>query len=151
SQTWKGVLVYDETQQDKPRLILAKEGVVRKQNEKGELELELRNGSWHEVDPTAPKDYTYVYFFQNIFPISTPLRFTSGEIPKGDREQTIPELKRSISDNKKKHLPWAYLAVELQKKYAIPFACIVFSCLAVTLGVNSKKGGRSSAYAVSIG
>ena len=60
-------------------------------------------------------------------------------------------MKKSIAHNKERRLPTAYLEVEIHKKYAIPFACIVFGFLAIALGVSSRRGGRSSAYAISIG
>ncbi len=147
---WKGIFIYDESTPEKPRLILAREGTVQTRKDKNELELELRNGSWHEVNPRKPQDYTSVYFLQNIFPIPIPGQFTD-DLPKSDRDQTVGELKKSIAHNKERRLPTAYLEVEVHKKYAIPFACIVFGFLAIALGVSSRRGGRSSAYAISIG
>lgn len=150
-QTWKGVFIFDESEPEKPKLILAKQGTVQTQKDKNELQLELRDGSWHEVNPTKPQDYTSVYFLQNVFPLPIPGKIAGGDIPKGDRDQTVSELRKSIEENRSKKLPTNYLEVEIYKKYAIPFACIVFAVLATALGVSSKKGGRSSAYAVSIG
>ncbi|HSP06065.1 MAG TPA: LPS export ABC transporter permease LptG [Acidobacteriota bacterium] len=150
-QNWKGVFIFDESEPEKPKLILAREGTVKTQPDQNALQLQLKEGSWHEVDPTKPEDYTSVYFLQNVFPLPIPGKITGGDIPKGDRDQTISELRRSIQENQSKNLPTNYLEVEIYKKYAIPFACVVFAVLATALGVSSKKGGRSSAYAVSIG
>jgi LPS export ABC transporter permease LptG/LPS export ABC transporter permease LptF len=148
--TWKGVMIYDESQPDKARMILAQEGVVHQKGDRGAMELELKNGSWHEVDPGRPEDYSFAYFLQNVFQLSNPQNF-SADIPKGDREQTIPELKAKIKEYRNEGLPTRFLEVEVHKKYSIPFACMIFSFLAVSLGVSSKKGTRSSAYAISIG
>jgi LPS export ABC transporter permease LptF/LPS export ABC transporter permease LptG len=151
ADTWNGVFVYDESKPTKPRIVLAKEGRVR---EKGanELELELKYGSWHEVNPRQPQDYTSVNFLQNTFPLPMPGQLSTGQdIPKNERDQTIPELKKAIVEQKEKKLPYRSMEVEIQKKYAIPFVCIVFAFLATSLGVSARKGGRSSAYAVSIG
>ena len=153
-QTWKGVFIYDESQPNKARVVLAREGEVQKKSASeqaaADLEIRLEEGSWHEVDPLLPQDYTYVYFNENVLPLPRPGKFTM-EIPKNDREQTVQELKARVADYKKKKFPTNFLEVEIHKKYAIPFACIVFAFLAVTLGVTSKKGSRSSAYAISIG
>src|SRR4030095_8012539 len=149
--TWRGVFIYDESQPDKARLILAKQGLGQKKKaDREDLEVQLESGSWHEVDPLVPQDYTFVDFNENIIPLPTPGQFNM-EIPKNDREQTIPELKARILDYKLRKIPTNELEVEIHKKYSIPFACIVFAFLAITLGVTSKKGSRSSAYAVSIG
>lgn len=148
---WKGVFIYDERQPDKPRLLLAKEGHVLKKNDQGEIELELKEGSWHEVDPRNPQDYTYANFLLNILPLPTPPQFSTSKLPKGEREQTVAELRDTMKDYHSKKIPIHSLEVEIQKKYAIPFACVVFSFLALTMGFTSKKGSRSSAYAISIG
>lgn len=152
-QLWKGVFIYDESQPNKARLVLARHGEVQtKQSEESveDLEIKLEQGSWHEVDPQLPQDYTFVFFSENVLPLPRPGKFTM-DIPKNDREQTVSELKARVVEYKKKKFPTSFLEVEIHKKYAIPFACIVFAFLAVTLGVNSKKGSRSSAYAISIG
>ncbi len=148
---WKGVLIFDDSQPDKTRLLLAEEGVVQEKGERNQLELNLKEGSWHEVNPVHPQDYSFGFFLQNIFPLSTPLKWTQGEIQKGDREQTISELRERIKEYKGKKLPWRFLEVEIHKKYAIPFACFVFSFLAITLGFSARRGSRSTAYATSIG
>ena len=149
--TWRGVFIYDESQPDKARLILAKQGVVsKKEQDKEDLQIQLETGSWHEVNPQVPQDYTFVDFNENTIPLPTPGQFNM-DIPKNDREQTIPELKARIKEYAAKKFPTAELKVELYKKYSIPFACVVFAFLAIVLGFSSKKGSRSSAYAVSIG
>jgi lipopolysaccharide export system permease protein len=40
--------------------------------------------------------------------------------------------------------------VELHKRYAIPFACIVFGLLGVPLGVQPRRSGRSFGFVFSI-
>ncbi|HEY4491479.1 MAG TPA: LptF/LptG family permease, partial [Acidobacteriota bacterium] len=129
---WKGIFIFDESLPDRGRIVLSRYGTVH-DNEGKELELELQNGSWHEVDPQKPEDYSFANFFQNSFPLPTPMQFTSGEIPKSDRDQTVAELKQNIREYKKKGLPTRFLEVEIHKKYSIPFACVVFAFLALTL------------------
>ncbi|MGZ7042199.1 MAG: LptF/LptG family permease, partial [Thermoanaerobaculia bacterium] len=41
--------------------------------------------------------------------------------------------------------------VEIHKKFAIPFACIVFGILGLPLGITNRRGGRSSGFSLSIG
>jgi LPS export ABC transporter permease LptG/LPS export ABC transporter permease LptF len=40
--------------------------------------------------------------------------------------------------------------VEIQKKYALPFACWIFVFLGLPLGSSTKKGGRTSGFTLSI-
>lgn len=41
--------------------------------------------------------------------------------------------------------------VEIQKKYSIPFACIVFMLVGAPLGIISKKGGLAVSMSISLG
>ncbi len=52
----------------------------------------------------------------------------------------IASLQRSISRYK----------VEIQKKYSIPFACIVFVLLGIPLGLSTRKGSAGIALGVSL-
>ena len=97
-QNWRGVFIYDEAQPDKARVVLAKEGLVEQKEMDAEgLELKLEDGSWHEVNPQIPQDYTFVYFSENVLPLPTKGHF-QGELPKNDRELTVPELKMMVQD-----------------------------------------------------
>jgi LPS export ABC transporter permease LptG/LPS export ABC transporter permease LptF len=150
-QIWNGVFIFDESQGEKTRIVLAKNGIVQSwQQQVEELEIRLEEGSWHEVDPQVPQNYTFVYFNENVLPLPQRGNFNL-TLPKNERELTVGELKAKVGEYKQKRLPTSFLEVEIHKKYAIPFACIIFAFLAVTLGVSSKKGSRSSAYAISIG
>ncbi len=40
--------------------------------------------------------------------------------------------------------------VELHKRYAIPFACIVFGLIGVPLGIQPRRSGRSYGFILSI-
>jgi LPS export ABC transporter permease LptG/LPS export ABC transporter permease LptF len=41
--------------------------------------------------------------------------------------------------------------VEIHKKYALPFVCLVFVLIGIPLGTTTKKGGRTSGFTVSLG
>ncbi len=43
------------------------------------------------------------------------------------------------------------LDVEVQKKFAIPFACIIFALIGVPLGIRGTRTGRSAGFAISVG
>ena len=41
--------------------------------------------------------------------------------------------------------------MEIHKKFSIPFACLVFGLFALPLGINNRRGGKASGFALSIG
>jgi LPS export ABC transporter permease LptG len=57
--------------------------------------------------------------------------------------------KSSIDFRQNKRKLTKYL-VEAHKKFALPFACIIFAFLGISLGVSTKKGGRTSGFTLSI-
>ncbi|MBD3225916.1 MAG: LptF/LptG family permease [Caldithrix sp.] len=57
--------------------------------------------------------------------------------------------KHSIIDNHQASIN--KYAVEIHKKFSIPFACIVFVLIGAPLGVMSRKGGMGAAISLSIG
>ena len=42
------------------------------------------------------------------------------------------------------------LEVEIQKKYSIPFACIVFILIGAPLGIMARKGGMAIGFSLSV-
>ena len=50
----------------------------------------------------------------------------------------------------KKGLPTFAAKVELSKKFAIPFTCLLFGLLGPPLGIFSSRGGKSGSFATSV-
>jgi lipopolysaccharide export system permease protein len=40
--------------------------------------------------------------------------------------------------------------VEIHKKFALPFVCLIFVLVAIPLGISTKKGGRTSGFTISL-
>lgn len=45
---------------------------------------------------------------------------------------------------------YEHFYVEMHKKFAIPFSCIIFGLLGLPLGISTRKAGRSFGYLVSV-
>lgn len=48
------------------------------------------------------------------------------------------------------HDEWVEAAIELHKRFAIPFACVLLGVVGIPLGVSSRKGGKSSAFVLTV-
>ena len=46
---------------------------------------------------------------------------------------------------------WRSHWVEIHKKFALPFICLVFVLVGIPLGTTTKKGGRTSGFTISLG
>jgi LPS export ABC transporter permease LptG len=65
----------------------------------------------------------------------------------GNDEVTINRIK---IDSFRFRRDYERFVVEIHKKYAIPFSCIIFGLLGLPLGISARKAGRSFGYLVSI-
>src|SRR5204863_205066 len=56
------------------------------------------------------------------------------------RQRAAPDLREN----------YALAHVEIHKKFAIPFACVVFGVLGLPLGITNRGGGESSGFSMSV-
>ena len=89
----------------------------------------------------------------NLYKIQNNTTLTKAQIIK--KEKRIKNLERQI--NNEFNLIKSYkksknkYAVEIHKKFSIPFACVLFVLLGAPLGVMSKKGGFAVSTSLSFG
>jgi lipopolysaccharide export system permease protein len=152
----KGVMIHDyrgesERPPREPMTIFATEGVLLTGDADEDVVFRLKNGSIHSLSPDLER-YEHINFESHDLRL-TMLQGMSGDpkLPKGLREMTIPELRDKEAELRRMKLPPWPPQVEIQKKFAIPFACLIFGFLGLSLGVVFRKGDRMVAFAVCIG
>ena len=106
---------------------------------KDQLEIHLGAGSTHEYDPHYPDRYNVTTFGESDIPVDIS---ASASLPQSrqltDAERTVPDL---LGD----HGPgWRAARVELNNRFALPAACLVFALLGVPIGVRPRRGGRAA-------
>lgn len=165
---WEKVFVYSIQTPEEPRVILADEGSLHVQPEEERIILDLYQGRIHSYPADEPDKYRVTEFshfqesleaatfFQEINPEKRVREKTIFELQK-DKNQLLHELE-NISQSeiapqlislKKRNL--LTHQVEIHKKFALPFACIVFALIGLPLGATTKKGGRTSGFTLSLG
>src|SRR6185436_16877754 len=65
-------------------------------------------------------------------------------------ELTIGQLHRTIEAKQAQGMPVTAELVEYHRKFAIPFACVVFGLIAMSLGCQPARAVRSRGFAVSL-
>src|SRR5262245_12219713 len=143
----RNVFVSDERKPDQQRFITAREGKLLSDEVNRRVTLRLLDGSIHETSPSALQKYREVRFrlYDITLVLENPLT-KQGGTPKGDREMSLAELRDAAQNATNLNgNPNPYL-VEIQKKFAIPAACIVFSVLGVPLGIRAHRGGRMGSF-----
>ena len=141
---WHGVFLAETGGEGGSRLTLAERAIVIPEPSQGKLELHLQGGSTHEFYREHPDRYSVTMFGQSDWPIEV-----NNLIPTKQRQISNPE--RSLASLVSDHGPgWLESRVELHRRFAFPFACLVFALVAVPLGAQPRRGGRAAGTLIAI-
>ena len=147
---FRDILLADTTQSKSPKIITANQAIILPNIESLKIRLELTNGTIHELGDKL-SEYQTIYFDTYELNLSLP---DTAQLEKealvGHRELSINLLLKQIKDFENKGLPTFAAKVELSKKFAIPFTCLLFGLLGAPLGIHSSRGGKSGSFATSI-
>jgi len=152
TKRWHGVFLTEDLPGVENKVTIAEWGEVRYDEASERLILYLENVTEYQADFEDPESHSATDFDELSQPLQDRLALQgTTSVSKSVRELTIPELREraereGISDELRN-----LCYVEIHKKFAIPFACLVFGILAVPLGSNRHRGGKSSGFAISIG
>jgi LPS export ABC transporter permease LptF len=173
---WEHVFVQSLADPDEPKIILAKRGRLHVYPETKRATLELSDGTVHAFNPSTPEKYSLTSFARWEDEVDVENLFGTFAGPKRVREKDIGELVRELRVIRE---DLARLAaeraakpggapreleartavrlrearahlVEVHKKFALPFACLIFCFLGLPLGASTRKGGRSSGFTISL-
>lgn len=152
---WKGVFLAESipsTQNNE--ITIADWGEVRVEPDGERVVLRLYNAIRHKVDLNAPDRYEISR--HRRLDLLLEEQFTSEQkakisVSKGVRELTLTELWDLENDPTASREQRNLARVEIQKKFSIPAACLVFGLFALPLGINNRRGGKASGFALSIG
>jgi len=147
---FKDILLADTTQSKSPKIITANQAIILPNIESLKIRLELTSGTIHELGDKL-SEYQTINFDTYELNLSLP---DTAQLEKealvGHRELSINLLLKQIKDFENKGLPTFAAKVELSKKFAIPFTCLLFGLLGAPLGIHSSRGGKSGSFATSV-
>lgn len=151
---WRGVFLAEDTGTNETQITVAEWGQVRVDSgDEERLILELEDSIIHKVEPKNPTRYTSTTIASTQKVLEEGFlrkRRAGGNVSKGLRELTLPELHQRLSDPGLHPRLRRLMAVEIHKKFSIPAACLVFGLLGLPLGFSGKRGGRSAGFALSL-
>jgi lipopolysaccharide export system permease protein len=145
-RTLKGVLIHDGRDASRPLTIFAADGVIGGGPNRNDIRLVLNNGSINSVG--KEEEYRLVHFGEYIMTVSGAGQGTG--MGRNELDMTVSELYRRIDSPATKKSTRLKLQSELNSRFAFPFASLVFAVVAVPLGMQSRRSGKSAGFSTSI-
>jgi lipopolysaccharide export system permease protein len=144
------VLIADERDPHQQNTVFARAGYMIADGERETVTLRLLDGTIHTTDATAGASYQTDF---RSYDVNLDLRATLADARGRDdepKELTIGQLRATIAAKRADGKPATAELVEYHRKFAIPFACVVFGLIAVPLGCQPARAVRSRGFAVSL-
>ncbi len=157
---WRRVLIADVTSPEDlesqhkdrgegPKITVAAEAIATADPEHNRIQLNMKDVRtiYRDKDGKVISEATPVgvVALQAQKPSELHLNHEVTEIDTG------PLYKRVYRDQSKlTHDEWVEAAIELHKRFAIPFACVLLAVVGIPLGVSSRKGGKSTAFVMTV-
>jgi lipopolysaccharide export system permease protein len=145
-----GVLISDTRDAAQRNTVFAEMGLLVQDEETKTMLLRLLGGTMHAF---YQKDASYPLTRCRVYDITLDLTATLDRARRQEKdvsEMTIPELRRAMAAKRSAGQPTFIERVELQRKFSIPFASLVFAAVAVPLGIRPTRAVRSRGLTLSL-
>jgi LPS export ABC transporter permease LptF/LPS export ABC transporter permease LptG len=146
---WDDVFMVDSRPGQPPATYLARHGRVVIDRDQQTVEMVLEDGARHTAD--AAGKYEVFQFRQLLLRMNPDAVFPREGPTPGAREMSIPQLRARAAELEAQgiypHSEW----FEIQKKFSIPFACLIFGLIGLALGVSNRRDGKLASFVLGIG
>ncbi|MBM3776881.1 MAG: YjgP/YjgQ family permease [Acidimicrobiia bacterium] len=145
---WQGVFLADSRPGQPQAIYVARQGRVVINRDLRRVEMVLEDGGSHMLSDAG--SYEISSFDRTILSVNPETVFPRIGPGRGEREMAIPELRERIVELERQGLSTVTPRVEIHKKFAIPFACLVFGLIGLSLGASTRREGRLASFVVGI-
>jgi LPS export ABC transporter permease LptG len=146
---WTDVFMADNRAGRSPSIYLARRGRVVIDRTARTVEMVLEDGSRH-TDDSGGK-YEVFQFERLLLSLDPETMFPRQGPPLGSREMSIPQLRQRAAELEREGLYPHSELFEIQKKFSIPFACLVFGLIGLALGASNRRDGKLASFVVGLG
>jgi LPS export ABC transporter permease LptG/LPS export ABC transporter permease LptF len=144
---WRKVFLANIAKPAFPVVTTAAQATVVNDRSNGSVLMRLRDGQQQQLDPDHPDQYDVSTFSQTDLPLIS-------EADDTDHSPHAPAPYMAMSNAQLRMLSarkgGRYYDIELEKRYAYPFACLMLMMVGVPLGMGSRRGGKSTGFVLSI-
>ncbi len=146
SHLLKGVVIHDGRNTDRPMTIFARDGVVSSTPGNQALLLSLHDGSIHISGISGL--YRLVHFGEYTMTVGD--KGSSTTIARNEPDMWLSELQHQIDAPGTSDKDRLKVLAEFYSRFTFPFASLVFAILAVPLGIQNRRSGKSGGFTISI-
>lgn len=140
-----GILIHDERNPEEPSTIFASSGKLVTIPEERTVRLHLENGSIHRSQ--GGSIYRLIEF------ASYDLLVTLQQQKKDYRNEldmSLSELMSHLHNPREDAKFHRDVLIELNKRFALPFACFVFAVIGVPLGIQNQRSGKAGGFSAAL-
>jgi lipopolysaccharide export system permease protein len=144
------VLISDERDASQRSTIFAREGAMVSDSDTQSITLRLVDGAIHTADADGRADYQTEF---ETYDVNLDLKEALAGLQNEEdrpREMNLGQLTAAIDAKRDEGRPYTSELVEWHRKFAIPFACVVFGLVGVPLGIEPSRAVKSRGFAVSL-
>lgn len=141
----QGVIIHDGRNPERPMTIFAREGVLSGGQDNKAFRLSLNGGSIHSAGKN--EGYRLVLFGEYIMTFGGE---GGGGLARNEKDMGMAELRGRIAGQGTPENTRLQMLTELHGRYVFPFATLVFAVIAVPLGIQNRRSGKSAGFSVSI-
>ncbi len=136
---FRGIFVYRDADKsvDEPVVIVAENGVITSNPKESLIKLTMNNGIVHTFNENSSSEIT---FSEYDFVLTSGIESVTKTKP--DEIKTL--------DLWKKHKDRVSWTIELNRRFALPFACLIFGILGPALSNKVGKTGRLGGFSLSL-
>jgi len=149
---WRNVFIADMTPPDQrkrstqeaagdaPRVTISSEAIAVPDSAHNRIQLRMTGGSNHEVGKEGGQ------YFNTAFPVMDQL--LEAKKPAEKQAKAYSDMETGLLMVEAKNSREA--DIELQRRFSLPFACLLLALVGIPLGVSSRKSGKSGAFVMTV-
>ena len=146
SKKMKGVVIHDGRNQSRPMTIFARNGVISGTSGSNAMLLSLQDGSIH----MAGEDDLYRLVHFGEYSMTVGDKESSAPLARNESDMWLSDLIRFMDDPAIPANVRLRHRIEFHSRFTFPCASFVFAILAVPLGIQNRRAGKSGGFALSI-
>lgn len=146
SKQLQGVVIHDGRNQSRPMTVFARNGVISGAAGNNALLLSLQNGSIHMAGESG--NYRLVYFGEYSMTVGDKENRTPQS--RDESDMWLSDLQSKLDDPATPARTRLNYLIEFHGRFTFPCASLVFAILAVPLGIQNRRAGKSGGFAISI-